>query len=272
MAKNSTSGCSALALVTVTAFVIYNAWQVLRFIQSPDLTGRTMVILQAAGVWLGIVVVGFLFINVAARTSDRRDRPALATLRAARPVRASIAPVRAVPARPTAGQPVRTLARDPLFPVYLHCSLTNYGLGLVPMLPQSYWTCSSAENQARYRALAGGRVTPIVLPLGFFGLYYILSSPASASEPEPDPADQAASSGVLPQDLGGKDLRLAIVYRAIMDEQHLERILPTPEPVKLELAALDPEGHADPKATREMYGAVYEFLYRADAALDEYIR
>lgn len=151
------------------------------------------------------------------------------------------------------------------YPIYLLVSHMNYGIGLEPLAPQHFWKWSPADNADRFRQLSSGRSGLIVVPIGYFSLYYVPYHQQGNLTFEMAPAHQAGYTGPLQALPPGRQVKIVITYTSVMDPENLTQTIALERPVKLKLVAVDDNGEDDPVATL----ALYNELLPAEAP-DEY--
>ncbi len=248
-------------------FIGYLIYKIVRFFLSPEGIQGILELLKALGLCLGVILLILLVVVIYYRIIPPKKPAKLSQMSKDYPIRCDRCEIdtrdnpEALP--DPSGQSYST-------PIYLSLSITNYGLYLSPIPPQYGWEGLPPDNTERYRLLSIDRPGSIILPTGFFNLYYILYHQSGDSKIESYPFGQPGNYGVLPPELGGNLVEIIIANSQIVDPANLSIYISREKPIMLRLVSLDQNGGEDTVATCELYEAIYSYMHPPDTSYEDY--
>lgn len=276
MKKESDSSCSTVFIIAGLALLAIATWKTVQFLQKPDaarIIGSTLLeLLEAAGICLGAAVLffgGFILFSLVFGGNSRNR------VHQSGPVYS----MRCYPTEMEKPAPVLGLLPANLpeapgqasnQPVYLQAVLTNYGPGLAAHPAHPTWQWFPEDNAARFNQVSSNLPGQVILPMGYFSLYYIVCRPAGANLViEMKPPEEAGYSGSLPAVQGGESIKIVIIYTALLQAKKPEQTIYREQPLRLKLVALDRDGRDDPAATRQFYTELEERMHSTGSNSDD---
>jgi len=257
--KPSTS-CSILmtiALIGVGAYLVY------KFTQYFTMAGFIKTVkdfLLAIGFCIGVAVLLFTFMIIAASVSPILPPPRLRRRGKAFPVRCY--PTELEPAAPGSEPPYKLESADQrtVFPVYLLASITNYGLSLAEITSRYSWSFIPQENVSRYAVVSENRPGSIIYPIEALDLYYTVFHKQGDLSIEQKPVNQPGFTGEIKIHPNMDRVKILFFASTMREAGNLSQSIHRTKPLKLELVVLDETGQDDPSATQKLYNRLYHFI------------
>jgi len=263
MKKKDSDPCVISLLYVVAAFFIYLLYKFISFVQTPEGIRRTVEFFEGLGICVGLAILAFVALYIYSLISSRKPRFKLNLMSKEYPARCDLVELMSrVPGAAAAVLP-ETANLEATIPIHLLVSLTNFGLGIMP-LPEDYtWDCVSADNASRFNHLSSDKPGPIILPMGFFSLAYVSYSQQVDQTFESPTVQSTGFDGTFPAPPDTGLIKIIINYKAIIHTENVEHINTLDQGMKLTLVALDKNGQDDTATTAELFKAVYEFIQTA---------
>jgi hypothetical protein len=269
MEKKDSLPCFILFAIAILAFVVYQAYRVVLFFQRPDAIWAILEFLKGLGGCLGMVVLVLAGFYLYALLAARATRPRLYRRSRDFPVRCLPLELERTPPGSIPASLPEVPGQESVEPLYLLFSLTNLGPSLASLPARHNWDWLPTQDLSRFAQLSGGRPPPVILPLGFFYLYYVSYCQQGDQAVEFSPPNEAGYTGPVLPNLGDDRVKVVIVYTAFMHAENLDQIIHREQPLKLKLVALDEQGRDDPAATCKLYDAVFQWMQSYSSQEDD---
>jgi len=257
MKKQDGHSCGYLVLFIFLAFLLY---KLISFVLSPEGIKSFLELFKALGICLGLGVLVFIAFSIFASISSRKPRLRLHLMSKEYPARCDRVKIE----KPEAGLDKAEIAKAPVqeanCPIHLFITITNFGLGLMP-IPEDYsWDQISPDNVSRFNYLSNDHAGPIILPMGYFYLYYVLYNEQGDPTFTSPWVQSTGYYDTFPPPPNTGRIKIIISYNAIIETENLDHIIPRDLRLNLTLAALDKKGQDDSAVTSELFNSVFQFI------------
>jgi hypothetical protein len=157
---------------------------------------------------------------------------------------------------------------ETVYSVYLLCAVTNYGISLSEISGQYSWGWIPTDIPSRFSQLHSECFDSIILPMGYFHLYYVLDNQEGALPLALTTLSDDGFTGSISDLPAEYNMSIIIVSTGFMKPDDL-KIITREQPLKLKLVALDQIGHEDWSAPRQLYDFMFQWARSSDTDEDD---
>lgn len=262
MAHKKPSACSYFVALAVLAFAGFQILNVIRGLQNPRAVEKLVETVEATGICFGICFAALAAFTVVAVVSAREPRRLFHMLGRSHPARCHLLVPGRIEQQAESFGYQDSAALEPGVRVCILISSCAGGLRLADIKPEYSWSSIPSDNSTRYRSLTGGSSAPIILPTGYYTLYFAYSSKTEypVLRMRTGPANAPGYSGRIPKTIREDGIEILLAYTATMEEEPGSDILHRCAERTLNLVLLTEEGRDDVSSTRDFYNAVWDEL------------
>jgi hypothetical protein len=255
MNKKNDSTCIIYVAIAITAVCIYN---VVEFLKNPEAINKIKYFFTVIGLCIGSAILLLACLSIYIYITDTITER-VSWQGKDYPVRCHVVKMNKCERQDhIPGNLAEEPEQDTKTPIYLNVRIVGRGICIT-----AYSKIEKEEKPTSNTAIPFGLFNrdwtdPLIIPICYMNLYYIICRHKEGLVSELTPADSAGYEDEEPKIPSGGQLEIVILFMKFIQKSNLNKTESLDQPLKLKMFVVNDDGENNAIGTLELYKTIYE--------------